>query len=57
MAIGMSGIFFAMADNAFGEYSFAVSSVQVRPASPYARGHRQQKTPPGLTGSLVRRGL
>jgi hypothetical protein len=52
ITIGVSGIFFAMADNASGENSFDVSSSRL---IPHRRGHRRQKTPPGgLTGSVVR---
>jgi hypothetical protein len=41
MTIGMSGFFFAMADNAFGGYSFEISNAL---GSALAT---QQETPPG----------
>jgi hypothetical protein len=54
ITIGMSGILFAMADNAFGDHSFEVSSAAVL----QLRGYRRPETPPGgLTGSLVSKRL
>jgi hypothetical protein len=53
ITIGMSGIFFAMADNAFGDHSFEVSSADALQPHTLAAILTAKDPAKGLTGSVV----